>query len=466
MMAESIGDQWLSYVSLERVVALFQDNGVSEVLYKVLPGNANSKNQVYLGGKDPSQFAKLPTGEITAHVSVSEKSGKQLAVFRADLDFYWLTEEGGLARAPSAKMIFYPQYPEVRFSGFLKGCAKAPRSLWNKEQRGTEPGRILLMGLGNGRKIVGLTLPPESHAAKEILENLEHHATYEIFRILPLPGQRQGDGFIMLMRELCRIHRMGYVASQRLDKNGQLVPCTSSNCNGNTLEALLGIRSNGHSLPDFMGWEVKARQVANIDNPRGSVVTLFTPEPTAGVYSTDGFEAFVRRFGYSDRMGRADRLNVGGVHRASVATPHERTGLRLVLDGYNPATKTYVPTGSLQLVDSNGTVAAGWPFAKLMDHWKVKHAHAAYVPAQQGPGPDREYRFSRNVFVAEGAEFKLLLQALHDGKVYYDPGNKLEGISNPKPTWKKRNQFRVSSGHLESLYVSSRQVDACDPLTS
>src|SRR5690606_19684747 len=123
-----------------------------------------------------------------AHLSTSEKNGKQEAVFRADLDFCWLTEEGRLAVAPHAKMIFYPQYPEVRFSGFLKGSKDAPSTLWSKEKRGTESGRILLLGLGNGRKVIGLTLPPEAPATREIRES-GPHATYEIFGILPMPGK-------------------------------------------------------------------------------------------------------------------------------------------------------------------------------------------------------------------------------------------------------------------------------------
>jgi hypothetical protein len=452
-------DLWLSELTLDKALAMMQDNGATEVLYKLLPQNANSKNQVYLGGKDPSQFAKIPTGEMTAHASVSEKSGQQEAVFRASLDFHWLTEKGHLASAPHAKMIFYPQYPEVRFSGFLKGCSNPPSSLWVKERRGTEPGRVLLLGLGNSSKTIGLTLPPEAPAAREILAT-GPHAKYEVFGVLPMPGKDDvGDGFIELMRELCRIHKLGFVTSRRLDPLGNVVPCTSSNCNGNTLEALLGIRSNGFSLPDFMGWEVKARQVANVDKPGASIVTVFTPEPTMGVYRDDGVEAFVRRYGYPDRSGIADRLNFGGVHKGNEAA-HHLTGLRLIVDGYDDPSSTYRPTGAVLLVDPVGTVAAGWPFIKLLNHWKDKHAQAAYVPCQLHK-ETREYRYGQNVLLGEGAEFKLLLKALHDGRVYYDPGIKLEGIASGKPTWKKRSQFRVKSQDLPALYETSRIVEVC-----
>ena len=462
MTGRENGDQWLSEITLENALAMMQDNGVSEVLYKVLPKNANSKNQVYLGGKDPSQFAKLPTGEMTAHMSVSEKNGKQEAVFQAMLDFHWVTEDGNLAHAPHAKMIFYPQYPEVRFSGFLLGCRKAPSTLWVKEKRGTEPGRILLLGLGNDKKIIGLTLPPEAPATKEILATAPH-ARYEIFGILPMPGEDEPeDGFLELMRQLCQIHDMGFVSSRRLDPSGVLVPCTSSNCNGNTLEALLGIRSNGFSAPDFMGWEIKARQIKNADKPLSSVVTLFTPEPNMGVYTDDGIEAFIRRFGYPDRGGRADRLNFGGIHRAGKPA-HHLTGLRLVVDGYDPTKPDdYLSTGAVLLVDADGTIASGWSFAKLMDKWKEKHAQAAYVPCQQLLTPMRQYRYGRNILLGEGAEFKLLLKAFSEGAVYYDPGIKLENASTEKPKSKPRSQFRVKSQDLPTLYTSSRVVDACE----
>jgi hypothetical protein len=461
MTARSSADAWLSYITLDQVFAMFRDNGVTEILYKVLPQNANSKNQVYLGGKDPSQFARIPTGEMTAHISTSEKSGKQEAVFRADLDFYWLTQEGQLAVAPNAKLIFYPQYPEVRFSGFLLGSRNPPSSLWVKEKRGAEPGRILLLGLGNGRKVIGLTLPPEAPAAREILAS-GPHATYEVFGILPMSGQEEvEDGFAELMRRLCVIHNMGFVTSRRLDPSGRVVPCKVSNCNGNTLEALLGIRSNGFSKPDFMGWEIKARQVRNAENPNSTVVTLFTPEPTTGVYRDEGFETFIRRFGYPDRNGRVDRLNFGGVHRAN-KQPHHLTGLRLILDGFNPQTSEYRPTGAVLLVNDKGDVAAGWSFAKLMDHWKEKHAQAAYVPVQQRLTHERQYRYGRQILVGEGAEFKLLLKAFNEGKVYCDPASKLEGASTDGSTQKKRSQFRVNSGDLPSLYKQSRTVDACD----
>lgn len=451
-------DNWLSQIDLATMFRLLKDNGAIEVLYKVLPTNANSKNQVYLA-PDLSQLGKIPSGEVTLHQSTSRKGGGVEGVFRAALDFYWIRKDGRACRAPDAKLIFYPQYPEVRFSGFLRGCSDAPSYLYDKSRRGKELGRILVFGVGNGKKLIGITLPPESPAARAIGEHHPRDA-YGVFFILPIPGFAQGDGYLELLRELCAIHRRGWVPSRRLDRDGVLVPCNAPNCNGNTLESLLGIRSNGYSQPDFRGWEIKARNVPNTDNPGASVVTLFTPEPTAGVYVHDGLLAFMRCYGYADTRGRPDRLNFGGVYRANGAA-HAKTNLRMVMDGFKAEERKYSPAGAIRLLDRHGNEAMAWSFAKLIDHWKTKHAHAAFVPAQQRLTAERQYRYGRNILIGEGAEFGLFLAALEAGKVYYDPGIKIEKISTAKPVMKRRSQFRVNSKDIPVLYASSRVVDAC-----
>lgn len=55
-----------------------------------------------------------------------------------------------------------------------------------------------------------------------------------------------------------------------------------------------------------------------------------------------------------------------------------------------------------------------------------------------------------------------MLKAVHEGRVYYDPGIKLEGASTGKPRPKKRSQFRVASKDLPALYERSRIVDVCE----
>lgn len=452
-------DRWLSEITLATVFRLLKDNGAVELLYKVLPRNANSKNQVYLAS-DLTQLGKIPSGEVTLHESTSRKAGVMKAVLRAALDFYWVRKDGRACQAPDAKLIFYPQFPEVRFSGFLRGCSDAPSSLYDKARRGEEAGRILVLAVGNGKKVLGITLPPESPAAKEIGSFSPCHS-YGVFHVLPVAGVAEGGGFLDLMRELCSIHRRDWVPSRRLDRNGVLVACNAPNCNGNTLESLLGIRSNGFSQPDYRGWEIKARNVRNSAKPGTSVVTLFTPEPTAGIYVQDGPLTFVRHYGYPDTRGRADRRNFGGLYRTN-GVAHARTNLRMVLDGYEAGDMKYSPTGAIRLLDKKDREAMSWSFAKLVDHWKTKHAHAAFVPAQQRLIPERQYRYGSSVLLGEGAEFGLFLAAVATGNVYYDPGIKVEGFSTAKPKTKRRSQFRVNSKGIPLLYASSRVVDVCE----
>lgn len=458
-------DNWLSHIELDKVFALLRDNGAAEVLFKVLPQNANSKNQVYIA-KDFSQLGKIPMGDVEDYPSTSEKNGGARAVFRASIDLQWIDEHGQPHRAPGAQLIYYPQYPEVRISGFLRGCREAPSSLWTKEKRGTESGRILVLGLGHGKTILGITLPPESPAAKAIMADGPYNPyssaddKHGVLYMLPMPGEKAANSFQKLMRRLCEIHRKLWVPGQRINKHGQIVSCQASNCNGNTLEAQLGIQSNGYALPDFLGWEIKARNVPNVERPGSSVITLMTPEPTEGVYVDAGLEAFLRQYGYPDTRGRPDRFNFGGIYRAG-REAHDRTHVKMVLDGFNPDTEQYDPAGAIRLIDQRGHEAMAWSFTKLMDHWKVKHAHAAFVPSQPRKNPELEYRFGVDIIIGEGASFTRFLKAIHDGKIYYDPGIKVEDASTGNPTTKRRSQFRVKSKDIPVLYDKVGVVNAC-----
>lgn len=102
-----------------------------------------------------------------------------------------------------------------------------------------------------------------------------------------------------------------------------VLDCDAPNCGGYTLEAELGIMPNGYAEPDFMGWEVKQYGVDSFSRVGSATITLMTPEPTEGLYVSQGVEHFIRTYGYPDQNGRPDRLNFGGVHKAGVL--HDRT---------------------------------------------------------------------------------------------------------------------------------------------
>ena len=451
--------RWLNELTLDDVRALFKQHHVTEALFKRLPPNANSKNQVYLGA-DLGQLGKIPSGDVVTVVSSSGKpKSRSGAIFRAPLSLSWIIPGGQLEAATEAKLIAYPQYPEVRFSGFLQGCKAAPSFLFDKSRRGQDDGRVLLLGIRGDNTVVGLALPPESVAARQLAPPNQFES-YGALSILPLHDQVETNALDDLLARLCALHQLGWTISQRLDGTGTLVACRSTNCNGYTLEAFLGIRSNGIAAPDFRGWEVKTRGVSDALNPGISRVTLFTPNPDGGLSATDGPRALIRTYGYPATNGTADRLNLGGVYSAGGA-PHKRTGLRLILDGYDADSGAIDAEGALKLIDTSDREAASWSFRKLMDHWKTKHAHALYVPCQALAAPDPKYRFGSDILICEGGEFKLFLKAISEGKVNYDPGLKLTGDAAGNPATKVRHQIRVSSTHLGALYKTSRTMHAC-----
>lgn len=197
--------------------------------------------------------------------------------------------------------------------------------------------------------------------------------------------------------------------------------------------------------------------ISNLEKPDSSILTLMTPEPTAGFYREQGVEAFIRKYGYEDKMGREDRLNFGGVHK--VGERHATTGLTMILDGYNAEThKIDKPDGGIMLRDDQGNNAAEWKFTHVMEHWKRKHARAVYVPSIKKNDP-LQYRYGAKVRLGVGTDPLKLLEAMSVKAVYYDPGIKLEHASTPKPKTKRRSQFRVGIKNIESLYNAMEQID-------
>jgi hypothetical protein len=226
--------------------------------------------------------------------------------------------------------------------------------------------------------------------------------------------------------------------------------------------AELGIRRNGRSEPDFLGWEVKSFDVPSLTRaaPGGKALTLMTPEPTGELYQDD-FAEFWKRFSYADRSGKAGRegrRNFGGIYRCG-EPPHHLTGLRLVLDGFNEKTGAVALSGQLALVDKKDLPVAGWSFASLIEKWSRKHRRAAYVPFETSLDP-RRYRYGSTIDLGRDTDFAHLLRATSRGDVYLDPAIKFESGK-----FKKRNQFRVARRNLPSLYeaYSSAAVDPNSP---
>jgi len=450
-------------ISLDRVTAIMRDLGANKIYVKKLAPNDNSKNQPYFGAH-LTDLPFIPTEKLVPSESSSKKTSdsKRKVKYQTAIRLSWVDAEGSVYPAQNSKLIYYPQYPEVRFSGFLQG-SKVELSRWMSPQKeGRAEGRWLILGVSNqSGQVFGYLATPESSLSKE-LEDTDYIPVSNIFQELDVehkaPRLSTRDALIQMLLE---IHQMGWVPGQRLKSDMTSIPYKAGNGGGYTLEALLGISPNGIAEPDYLGWEVKQFGVKGFPIKSASPTTLMTPEPNGGLYKDQGVEVFIRKYGYNDRNGKADRMNFGGVHL--VGTRHESTELTMELSGFDAENGQITnASGAIVLLDKNDNETASWSFAKMMDHWKRKHAQAVYIPCMRQAstsGKGYEYHYGKDVELGTGTYFEMMLAAMHSGTVYYDPGIKMEKASTQKPEIKRRSQFRMKHKHLDTLYTKFEFVD-------
>src|SRR5688572_29389962 len=101
-------------MDLARLKSLLVSVGARKLYAKTLSPNDNSKNQVYFG-------PNFEAVNLLPNVGIVADSSNGHPIFKARLHFGWLSRDGVVTDAPGAQLILYPQYPEVRFSGFLQG---------------------------------------------------------------------------------------------------------------------------------------------------------------------------------------------------------------------------------------------------------------------------------------------------------------------------------------------------------
>ncbi len=444
--------------SLKRIVEIMQHYGAGSIYVKKLAPNDNSKNQPYFGGH-LTDLPFIPTGEMVASESQSKKPNKRKIKFTTSLNFAWLDANGNKYPAPNAKLIYYPQYPEVRFSGFLKG-SKVKLSRWMcPTKQGLSEGRWLILGVSADNTVYGFLVTPESNLASE-LENTNLIEISQVFKKLEIRNRLSNRSTRdLLFDKLLEIHQMGWVPGQKLGKDSIPSPYKATNGGGYTLESLLGIKPNGIAEPDYLGWEVKQFGVKRFPKISANPTTLFTPEPNGGFYVNAGVIDFIKTYGYPDKNGKPDRLNFGGTHLVNEC--HKSTQLTMILNGFDVESKSITrSSGAVELVDEAGNVTASWSFAKLMDHWKKKHAKAVYIPCvRRTESRTYEYHYGKNIELGIGTTFEYMLSAMNKGTVYYDPGIKVENISSEKPKSKRRSQFRIKHKHLDTLYKNYEFID-------
>jgi hypothetical protein len=434
----------MSIADLGRLVARLHELGCERVLCKPLTENDNSKQQIYLG-RSFSALNVLPYGAVSTFPGLVRPN------FKADVKLQWI-DVSNVAVAPHAQLILYPDYPEVRLSGFLRGCPLAPaidmRPVPKENRRfNNEPdGRLLFLGIGPNQVVLAYLATAASLIAREFRK----HADSGKYPILGVFYEVTRDGGTSarskLLSRLREIHRAGWHASCRMYGDGSIRPYRARNGGGYTLEALFGVRPSGRAEPDCLGWELKAYS--------GDRVTLMTPEPSSGLYVTRGIEAFIRLYG---RARQDNSLYFTGAHR--VGKRCARTGLALVLRGFDALAKRIVDVdGGIELRTADDQVAAGWHFSGLIEHWGRKHALAAYIPFNSRGSGAVEYFYRTPALLGEGTEFSFFLESLCTGHIVFDPGSKLD-MSQRAIRIKARSQFRISVRNLADLYRKFTEVD-------
>lgn len=447
--------------NLERVLSRLRAAGASRVFAKYLRRNNNSRQQIYLARGDWQALHALPLGPIRrckpAATPVSSTAHTR-DNYKASLDFKWLDVHGKLHHAPEAQLILYPKYPEIRLGSLQAHADWAPHDLLTEQS----DGRVLLLGIRPDGWIIGVLLARDSLAAMEFAASRQQPEDNGVLVEIPISDAL--DSREELLRELARIHRLGWIGSKRLNPHGEVVPCKALHCGGYTLEAELGIIPNGRADPDYLGWEIKQLQSRSITRPlSGGAITLMTPNPDGGIYAEVGAQEFLRRYGYPDQRGQPDRINFGGVHRADRWCDNRPKGghcTTIELYGYDRASDRFKDPveGQIRLVDAQDNILASWSIEGLLRHWQRKHAKAAYIPSEAAKNPQR-YRYGHLVTLAEGTSLSRFFRAIADGRIYYDPAPKLEHASTASPRCKERHQFRTTPADLHALYDATEVID-------
>lgn len=457
-------EQWFDRADIQQVHDLLTNAGAESIWVKRLVRNNNSKQQIFLGN-DPSDLAFLPLGTPSYTPAKSQKKKAGAPVIQIPVPWKWVTPSGTFD-APNAKMCYYPQYPEVRFSGFLQGCKEDPTELMSESKRGHEPDRCLFFGPvknsdGKINHVVGLVVGAPSSASQYVL-NMD---TFEGGRLCPVKYKSDRTvGEISVLEEALGKIIGKKITPWRMLNDGETVkPYIAPNAPGLTLEAELGVGENAIPGPDFDVWELKAIKQPSLERlSKAHRVTLFTPQPDLGWITEHSQPEFVLRYGHISATDENNNpteyyLTSGDINRFNEDKDGAKLNLRLV--GFTDA-RHFDPNGMIALFDKKtNELAAGWSYLKLLEHWQRKHNRAAYVPyIKEGTGDETTVEFGPLVTLGISTSFGLFLQAFNDGKAVYDPGVK---ITLNNGNWKAhpRSQFRINLKDVNAIYQKVSEID-------
>ena len=427
--------------TLAQLQALFGRHGVRTAYVKHLsPKQDNDKNQIYLGGGLDGVTNLFPARIEVRSASTSltkRRSSAGKPKLEAQIDFAWLGDDGSRYGAPNTRIIDYFQYPEVRMSGFLKGCDAGPDAL-RRRMLDAFGKRILVMGTAGDGKVVGVVLTERDDPLVATFPELPLVGSRGVLRVLTIDGNAGTAPADLLRAELRAIVRAGWHSS-RINRGGTIVPFTGAQGGGYTLEALLGVAANGKKAPDKHGFEIKSFG--------GSRISLMTPTPDRGFQGEHSFREFMDRYGHPGMNGDGSQ-RFTGLHKCGVVNAKSGLGMRVA--GYDRTSDSFgdVADVVVELYHAEtGEVAAGWSLEKMANCWNAKHANALYITFDSRAGSDgqAEYRYSSQWLQGKGTDVWRLLRAIDRGTVFYDPADTIYADGRPKV----RSQWRINSSNLK-----------------
>jgi hypothetical protein len=440
--------------NIQQLQAKFSQHGVKTLYLKQLsPKQDNEKNQIYLGGRLDgvmNLFASEIRPRSASQSGMKRKSQQGKPKLEAKLDLAWIDDNGVAWPAPSTTIIEYFQYPEVRLSGFLKGCKNPPDALRRRNQAQYGQ-RILAFGPSPGGTVYACVLTQSHDPLVSAFPDLPVLAAAPVLRVLVTDKEPGRSPLELIRAELRAIFDQGWHRSVVL-KDARIgpVPFHGNQGGGYTLEALLGVEANSRKGPDKYGFEVKAYG--------GQKLTLTTPVPDGGFQGQNAFRRFMEVYAHDGKSNDGSR-RFTGVHRCGEV--NASTGMTLVLEGYDPASGEFVGNtdeiGVAMIVPGQEIAVARWSLSCLASSWTEKHASAIYVSVKKrgvsgAEKTEREYSFGPTALVGQGTDVWKLLKAIQAGIVYYDPADAIYADGKPKnrPQWRMRTSGL--EGSMRSLY--------------
>ena len=445
--------------NFEKVKGLFRERGVSVIYSKELAlKQDNDKNQLYLG-KSLNEISNILPIKIDER-GVSSSSNKRRSKFgqpisEGRLNFCWMERSGSLFQAPHAKIIDYFQYPEIRFSGFLKDCKKAPMALRRTHQEKFGK-RILLFGISDEQLVLGMILTEAEDPVVKAWPQLPNLAASPVLKVIHLDDTGIISNRDALLEELKLIFDMGWVNGQRLKKGESgPIPFRGSQGGGYTLEALLGVLPNALQAPDKYGYEIKSKSKSN----RVSLMTPTADRGFEGDKKNNTFRQFMERYGWPCTNNR-DQICFNGTHYNNIEC--KSSGMTLNVEGYDPENSEFTLDASdvqVALTKSGEkSPAAAWSLYQMIKAWSKKHAAAAYVSTEKKSSLN-QYRYGRKIWIAEGTRVEKLFDAICRRHVVYDPGHKIREDGKPKvrPQW--RLIWNQNMEGFKSLYDKAEMIE-------